>query len=139
MMRKRTFVFAGLFLCLAAGAIGYYLYNKPRAAAYEASTDQQISAEQLYMDYMNNETKADSNYVNKVLEVTGTVKEVQQTGSELSVLLSGGADKDGGVNCSVTGAAKEVPEVGQAVRIKGVCTGLLMDVSISDATIIINK
>ena len=138
-MRRRTLVFAGLFLCLAAIGTGYYLYNKPRAAAYEASTDRQITAEQLYSEYASNEAQADSDYVNKILEVTGTVKEVQQNGNEISVLLSGGENKDGGVNCSVTSGNANLPKVGEAVRIKGVCTGLLMDVSISDATIIINK
>jgi hypothetical protein len=139
MMRKRTLIFAGLFLCALAAGIGYYLYNKPRAAAFEADTDKQVTAERLYQEFMINEAQAESIYVNKVLEITGTVKDVQHSGQEVSVLLSGGEDKDGGVNCSVTGTGKTVPKVGEAIKVKGVCTGLLMDVSISDATIIVNK
>ncbi|SDH27396.1 OB-fold protein [Chitinophaga filiformis] len=137
MTRRKLIILAGALLCLIAAGTGYYLYNKPRTTAAESRTDKHISAQQLYEAFASNEQQANSNYVNKVVEVKGTVTDVQKTGTSISVLLAGGA---GGVNCSIVpGEEKQLPKVGESVLIKGLCTGMLMDVSIVDATIINNK
>lgn len=137
MMRKKTIVFAGIFVCLALLAFGYYMYNKPRTGAAAEDTDAAVTARQLYQAFVKDEQTAGLLYVNKVLEVSGVVAQVQQTGQDLSVLLSGD-DNGGGVNCSITAAGQEgsIPPVGTPVHIKGRCTGFLMDVSLVDAAII---
>ncbi|QHS60210.1 OB-fold protein [Chitinophaga agri] len=140
MTRRKMIILATALLCLIAAGTGYYLYNKPRTSAAHAHTDKHLSALQLYDAFTMNEQHADSLYVNKVLEIKGTVTDVQKNGAVVSVLLAGQADGAGGVNCSlVPGEEGPLPEVGQSVMIKGLCTGLLMDVSIVDATIINNK
>ncbi|MBW8684990.1 OB-fold putative lipoprotein [Chitinophaga rhizophila] len=140
MTRRNTIILAGALLCLIAAGTGYYLYNKPRTSASEVKTDKQVTAEKLYEEFTKNEQQANSLYVNKVLEVTGTVADVQTTGSAVSILLSAQAGGMGGVNCTLaTGADGKLPEVGHTITIKGLCTGVLMDVSIVDATIINNK
>ncbi|MCF6407073.1 OB-fold putative lipoprotein [Chitinophaga filiformis] len=137
MTRRKLIILAGALLCLIAAGTGYYLYNKPRTSAAEARTDKHISAQKLYEEFASNEQQANSNYVNKVVEVKGTVTDVQKTGTSVSVLLAGGA---GGVNCSIVpGEEKQLPKIGESVLIKGLCTGMLMDVSIVDATIINHK
>lgn len=139
-MRRKTILLAAGLLCLIAAGTGYYLYNKPRTTAAEERTDKHITALKLYEEFTKNEQQANTVYVNKVLEVKGTVADVQQTGTTVSVLLAGQVDGIGGVNCSIAPDAKiTLPKVGESVLIKGLCTGLLMDVSIVDATIINNK
>jgi hypothetical protein len=133
-MRKRIIVFAGVFLCLIAVAIGYRLYNMPRTTAVDIQTDKKVTATDLFDAFSKDEAAANAVYTNKVLEVTGVIKDVQQSGKELSVLLSGGGS-DGGVNCTLL-RDENMPKVGTSVRVKGRCTGFLMDVSIIDATII---
>ncbi|SFO59793.1 tRNA_anti-like [Chitinophaga sp. YR627] len=140
MTRRKLIILAGALLCLIAAGTGYYLYNKPRTSAAAAHTDKHISALKLYEEFSKNEQLANTNYVNKVVEVAGTVTDVQKTGTAVSVLLAGQVDGMGGVNCSIApGEEIQLPKVGQSVLIKGMCTGLLMDVSIVDATIINNK
>lgn len=140
MTRRKMIILAAALLCLIAAGTGYYLYNKPRTSTANAHTDKHITALRLFEAFTKNEQQADSLYVNKVLEIEGTVTEVQKNGQVVSVLLAGQIDGIGGVNCSlVPGEDGQLPEVGQSVMIKGLCTGLLMDVSIVDATIINNK
>lgn len=140
MTRRKLIILAGALLCLLAAGTVYYLYNKPRTSASEARTDKHITALKLYEEFSKDEKRANSTYVNKVVEVAGTVTDVQKTGTVVSVLLAGQVDGMGGVNCSmVPGEDIQLPKVGQSVLVKGLCTGLLMDVSIVDATIINNK
>jgi hypothetical protein len=140
MTRRTSIILVVALLCLIVAGTGYYLYNKPRTAASAARTDKQITALKLYSDFTKDEKWANRNYVNKVLEVTGTVTDVQKTGNAVSVLLAGDVNGMGGVNCSIVPATDgALPQVGESVLIKGMCTGLLMDVSIVDATIINNK
>lgn len=127
-------VFAGVILCLTAMAIGYHLYNMPRTSAVDIQTDKTVTATELYEAFTKDEQAADVQYANKVLEITGAVKDVQKSGKELSVLLSGGGS-EGGVNCSLVEDIP-APRIGAMLHVKGRCTGFLMDVSIIDATIV---
>ena len=133
-MRKRIFVFAGVIVCLTVAAICYHLYNMPRSTAADADVDKQVAAKDLFEAFTKNEQAADSLYGNKVLEITGAVMDIQQSGKDLSVLLSGGGN-EGGVNCTMV-AGVPAPHKGDQVHVKGRCTGFLMDVSIIDATIV---
>lgn len=133
-MRKRILVFAGVILCLTAMAIGYHLYNMPRNAAVDADTDKAVSAKELYDAFTKDEQAANNEYANKILEITGAVRDVQKNGKDVSVLLSGGGS-EGGVNCTITTDIPS-PRIGSLIHVKGRCTGFLMDVSIIDATIL---
>ncbi len=139
MTRRKLIILAGALLCLIAAGTGYYMYNKPRTSASESRTDKHITAKKLYEAFSSNEQQANNTYVNKVVEVKGTVTDIQKTGTSVSVLLAGEGSM-GGVNCSIVpGEEGTLPKIGESVLIKGLCTGLLMDVSIVDATIINNK
>jgi hypothetical protein len=133
-MRKRILVFAGVILCLTAMAIGYHLYNLPRTTAVDIKADKKVTATELYDAFTKDEQTANTKYANKVLEITGAVRDVQKSGKELSILLSGGGS-EGGVNCTLVQDVP-APRIGAMVNIKGRCTGFLMDVSIIDATIV---
>jgi hypothetical protein len=133
-MRKRIIVFAGVILCLTAMAIGYHLYNLPRTKAVDVPVDKKVTATELFGAFAKDEETANTQYTNKVLEISGAVRDVQKNGKELSILLSGGTS-EGGVNCTL---AEDIPapRIGSLLHVKGRCTGFLMDVSVIDATII---
>ena len=133
-MRKRILVFAGVILCLTVVAIGYHLYNMPRTTAVDIPADKKVTATELFDAFAKDEQTANTQYANKVLEITGAVRGVQKSGKYLSILLSGGSS-EGGVNCTLVQDVP-APRIGAKVHIKGRCTGFLMDVSIIDATIV---
>jgi cytochrome c-type biogenesis protein CcmE len=136
-MRKKILLSIGILVCIGL-AIGIYLYRKPRTTAASQQTDFTITADELYKQFETNETGANAKYTGKILEITGTVGEVQKTDSTLSVLLTA-KEAMGGVNCSM--ATTEVANVQQhkTVTVKGKCAGFLMDVNVLDAVIVSEK
>jgi len=138
-MQKKKTLFAGILLCLIAGAAwGYYLYQKPRASLTDIKAAYTISASELYNAFEQNEQQANQKYLGKVLAVTGTVDGVQTTDSTASIQLASGNDM-GGINCSLAKSANQknrMPVKGQTIQLKGRCTGYLMDVNLTDVVII---
>ena len=136
-MRKKVFIAIGVLVCVAV-AIGIYLYKKPRTTAASQQTDFTLSADEFYKQFETNETAANQKYTGKILEVSGTVGEVQQTDSTLSVLLTA-KDAMGGVNCSMATTEAASLQQDKTVTIKGKCACFLMDVNVLDAVIVPKK
>jgi len=136
-MRKRTTLWIGIpLLLLAAFAWAYHLYVKPHQSAAGETADFNIDADSLYKQYQSNEHAADVKYLGKVIEVTGTLTEIQRNGKAEVWILSqqqGG----GGINCQLFAGTTESPEPksGDRVTIKGRCTGFLMDVNLADCVL----
>ncbi len=136
-MRKKIFLSIGLVVCIGI-AVGIYLYQKPRTTAASQQTDFSLSADELYHQFETNETAANQKYAGKILEVTGTVGEVQKTDSACSVLLTA-KEAMGGINCSMAANSTELIQQGKNITIKGKCAGFLMDVNVLDAVLITKK
>lgn len=134
MRKKRTILWLGvLLLLLAAAGWAWHLYNKPHLSAAGETADVTINADTLYHQYQADEHAADQKYMGKVLSVSGRLTEIQHSGnSEIWILSTqpGG----GGINCQLFAGTKVDPEPkpGDAVTVKGRCTGFLMDVNLAD-------
>jgi hypothetical protein len=133
-MKKRLFAFAGILLLCGAGW-GFYLYNKPHSGVENIEPAVTIAAPALYRQYSANEKDGDARFLDKVIEVTGTVSDVQKTDTTVNILLKAG--EIGGINCSLSmkDNKTELPSIGETVTVKGRCTGFLMDVELVDCII----
>jgi hypothetical protein len=134
MRKKKTILWLGILLFLLIGAgWAWHLYNKPHGSAASESTDLSIAADSLYHQYQSDEKAADQKYMGKVLSVTGRLTDIQHSGNAEIWILSAQPD-GGGVNCQLFAGTKPDPEPrpGDAVTIKGRCTGFLMDVNMAD-------
>ncbi len=134
MRKKKTILWLGilLFLLIGAGWV-WHLYNKPHSSAAGESTDLSIAADSLYHQYQTDEKAADQKYMGKVLSVTGRLTDIQHSGNAEIWILSAQPD-GGGVNCQLFAGTKtdHEPRPGDAVTVKGRCTGFLMDVNMAD-------
>ncbi|GGH79536.1 hypothetical protein HNQ91_005070 [Filimonas zeae] len=140
MKRKKQLIIAGAVLCLLAAAWGFYLYNKPRSGVNALQADTSITADSLYSHFAGNEQQANQLFGNKVVEVSGVVALVQPGQQGASVILAAKNDMGGGINCSLaSGQQADNLLVGQPVKIKGRCTGYLMDVNLVDAVFVNRK
>lgn len=135
-MQKKYFFFVGAFVCFLAVGWGYYQYQKPRAGIAQATADYSVTAENLYAEYRSDEATADKKYGNKAVEVSGVVADVQTTAHAKNILLAAAAT--GGVNCSFQNSKMDSIRVGERIKVKGKCTGFLMDVSLVDAVRVSN-
>lgn len=138
MENKTTLLLIVFLLALAGGAVGFYLYQKPTPTAAAFHTDHSISASALFIDYETDEAAANERYLGKTLELTGTIREIsiqEETGQATIYLEAGGIL--GGVSCEMAAdqqLAKAKP--GEEVTIKGICSGLLMDVVLNRCVIV---
>ena len=121
----------GLLLALLGLGVGYFMYNKPHQNMDKAKVDVALEASELFTAFETNEAEANEKYLDKIIKVSGTVKEVSTDDEgNISVTLESGSEMFG-VVCQMddlTKHAKTNFEPGEQITFKGVCTGMLMDV-----------
>ena len=137
-MNKRTILFSLIGMFLIGAAVGAYLFMKPVTSIQDLKADKEISATSLFDEYMTSEEEANANFLGKVLEIDGLVREVREGEEGGLILVLETTDLIFGVICEfeVKPAAEDIPEAGDQVRIKGICNGLLMDVVLNKCMII---
>ena len=127
----RKIIIAVFLVGLASFGIGMYFWNKPVASLDRSSPDVSVPASKLMDDFETDEDSANDIYLGKVVEVSGVLKEVKGGDNGTQVVLET-ESMLGGVTCSFA-KGEVTPEdlagsIGKSIRIKGECTGYLMDV-----------
>lgn len=123
-------------VAIFAGLVGVYFYQQktPDASAY--TTDLKISAEELYAAYESDEAAANERFLGKTIEVSGTVKEVARNAENGTTTVHLETDGLlGTVSCELATNVEETLEPGDSVNIKGICSGMLMDVVLNRCVI----
>lgn len=121
----------GLGLAIIGSIVGYQMYNKPHEDIRSAQADVDIQATALFSAYEADENTANTEYLDKKIQVSGTVMKVEtDDAGKVGVTLNAGGML-GGVVCKLDDLAEhkrtEFAE-GEEVTFKGICTGMLMDV-----------
>jgi len=136
----KKILFAILALALVAGIYATYMYYKPHKNIETAKEDVAITAPNLFAAFSDNEARANSEYLDKIVLVSGIINEVTiDDSSNVNVYLNVGNDGFGSVSCnfnSLEGQKVLNYKAGQSVKIKGVCTGFLMDVVLNRCVLI---
>jgi DNA/RNA endonuclease YhcR with UshA esterase domain len=99
-----------------------------------------ITAVEFYGQYEQSETLANAKYINKVIEVTGTIAAIQTSDKSCSILLDA-EQPTGAVNCVFSNEGKNrimSLKKGQKMTVKGKCSGFLMDVNLVDCVMVNN-
>ncbi len=133
----KKILIAILLLILIGAATGTYLWFKPHKKVEDAKGIA-ITAEALSKEYNTDEKAADNKYLNKAIEVSGTISEVNknQDGGLMIVLKT--ADPMAGVQCALRGKDDAASHLaaGQQITIKGFCSGNgITGVSLTDCVI----
>jgi DNA/RNA endonuclease YhcR with UshA esterase domain len=138
-MKVKLAIAVGISILLLIGAaVGWNLYNKPHEGVKNVEADMRMSAADLFNDFQRNENVANKKYLNKVIEVTGIVSEVQNANGSQIILLSS-ADDMGGVSCQLTNDEhnKKIQiKKSTKITVKGKCSGYLMDVNLVDCVLV---
>ncbi len=127
-MTLKRIIWVILALAVVGGFIAYKMYTKPHTEVNAMNADFQLSAAQLFQEYSENEDAANAKYLNKVIEVEGDISVINTLQSGSSFGLETG-DPMGGVTCEFEAMdATNGLNTGQKVKVKGFCSGKLMDV-----------
>ena len=134
---KRKILFTIIVIGLGAVAAGAYLFNKPRPSVSDMTPQAIVEAKSLVAEFESDELKSNEKYLGKVIEVTGIVDITSKNEKgEINITLRGG--DLGGVGCQFEKNKMDLLKnitTGNTVTIKGICTGILIDVVLVDCVI----
>ena len=127
-MKKRTKYLIGLILIAGlGGAFAWQAYNAGPRDLLKAKADLAIEANQLLTHFQEDETKANSMYLDKIIVVEGLIASIEDSKSKNITLET--EDMMSAVVCEMTNSFDTQSfSVGDRVKVKGQCTGFLSDV-----------
>jgi len=114
---------------IAAVLVYMYTFRKTDPSVASKKADIEISAAELLKSFETDEAAANALYLGKIIRVSGVVESVSEDSVGISIYLQD-ADAMAGVICSFDKKTNDISwvEKGSTVKIKGICTGYLMDV-----------
>ncbi len=134
----KKMIIAGVALAVVA-AIGvwFFVFYKPTHFKRDVADEKGIvvAATAIVNAYVSNEAEANKQFLNKAVEVTGEVMDVKKDQEGKTTVALKGGDAFSNVFCTLKETATNI-QGGTQITIKGVCTGFLSDVVISDAVIV---
>jgi hypothetical protein len=126
---KKSLIIGFAIVLLGAITAWFYINKESSDSVISQKADIEINAAELLLNFETNENDANALYLNKVIQLTGIVSEIDELETGVSVYLKE-ANTDSGILCGFSKKAfntKSV-QVGDSVIIKGLCTGYLFDV-----------
>jgi hypothetical protein len=129
MHMKNQVLFGLIMLVILCSGAAMYLYNKPSESYVTGKPVYTVSASEIFLEFETNEQAANEKYLNKIISVTGQIADVQAVDSVGVNITLGTGNGIFGVSCQVADPREgNGLRGGQSIRIKGLCTGMLMDV-----------
>jgi len=131
-------LFVVVIVSCIGGFVAYKMWNKP----FDDVTDMEgipVNADVLYKAFETNEQTANTTYVGKVVEVSGTVGDIETSDSIARVMITFPDAMMGAVRVTLDSrhlADAKAVKTGDQATFKGFCNGFLMDVEIKDGVLI---
>ncbi|MBL7745091.1 MAG: hypothetical protein JNN00_16575 [Chitinophagaceae bacterium] len=130
--RKRILLILGVLLVAAAGIGGYIYkeYNRTHEDTADIKPDYSVAATDLITEFESNEAGSNKKYWDKVLEASGTVKDIAKDERGFYSVILGDTTSMSSVRCSMDSLHnKEASSLqkGNTVTMKGICTGFNAD------------
>jgi hypothetical protein len=135
----RNLLIAAVICGAIGGIIGLYFYNKKDPNLAKVKPDYVIDVSSLVNEFNRDENIASAKYVDKVLEVTGAILAIEPTSDSTMNITLSAENQMTGVICSfkdIRDPASLNLSEGKEITIRGVCSGMLMDVLLNNCAII---
>jgi hypothetical protein len=135
MNRKARYIFVTILIVVSISAIsGYRMWNRAPDKVEDIDAIP-VSSTALVKEFSVNETDANQKYLNKALEVTGTVSGIEKNQDGGNMLIINGDDPMMSVQCAMRDRGVAV-ENGKIVTIKGFYSASsMLGVSLTDCVI----
>jgi len=122
-------IIIGIFMWL-------YAFRKADISVASKKADIEIRATDLLKNFSDNEEVANKTYLDKIVLVSGLIDKITEDSTSVSIYLKNPQDM-AGVMCGFDKSAidKSALKSGDEIRIKGICTGYLMDVVLNKCAV----
>lgn len=105
------------------------VFKKSDSSVKNSKAEYEIEASQIINQFETNEEIANTQYLGKVIVVSGTLESFKETPNDISLYIKQETDLSG-ILCSFDKSAIDITKLqtGSQIKIKGICTGYLIDV-----------
>ncbi|MGZ5244279.1 MAG: OB-fold protein [Bacteroidia bacterium] len=137
----KKWLIAVIIIILAIGGTVYYVFNKPKRDIAGSKEDFVITAPALLQEFETDETAANTKYLDKIIAVKGQIASIETTQEgNLNIALATNNEMST-VSCAMLPDEKHKAaniKPGDEFTIKGLCTGMLMDVVLTNCSFVTN-
>jgi hypothetical protein len=134
--KNKIIIVIAFILAIAFSAYYYiFIYSSQNHRQVQSETAIAITSDSLVAKYQADEKLANSLYLNKALAVTGNLLSIDKNQEGKTTLVIGRSDSFSNVSVTMISTAPITQKVGETITIKGLCTGALSDVVITDAAV----
>jgi len=137
MSTKNKIIIAIALIAAIAFGVYYYVfvYSSQHRRQVQSETGIVITSDSLVAKYQVDEKLANSLYLNKAVVVTGVLLSIDKNQEGKTTLVLGRSDSFSNVSVTMISTAPITQKVGESITIKGLCTGALSDVVITDGVV----
>jgi hypothetical protein len=137
MSTKNKIIIAIALIAAVAFGVYYYVfvYSSQHRRQVQSETGIVITSDSLVAKYQADEKLANSLYLNKAVVVTGLLLSIDKNQEGKTTLVIGRSDSFSNVSVTMISTAPITQKVGESITIKGLCTGALSDVVITDGVV----
>ena len=134
--KNKIIIVIALIAAIAFSAYYYiFIYSSQNHRKVQSETAIAITSDSLVAKYQADEKLANSLYLNKAVVVTGILLSIDKNQEGKTTLVIGRSDSFSNVSVTMISTASITKKVGESITIKGLCTGALSDVVITDAAV----
>lgn len=116
-----------------------YFVNMPDKSVSKMKPDYQITASALAQEYESEPETSDKKYIDKIIEVTGTITEISKDQNDSYVFILKQEESETGVLCTLSQENDKKASsynIGEKVTIRGTCSGMLFEVVLNKCAIV---
>lgn len=137
MSTKNKIIIAIALIAAIAFSVYYYVfvYSSNNHRQVQSETGIVITSDSLVAKYQADEKLANSLYLNKAIVVTGNLLSIDKNQEGKTTLVIGRSDAFSNVSVTMISTTPITQKVGESITIKGLCTGALSDVVITDGVV----
>jgi hypothetical protein len=140
---KKSFkiaIIALIVLALGAFSVWKFVWNKDHRTAEDEKPVAVVTASALLNEYETDEAASNAKYLNKTVQVGGSVSSVTKDESGTVVVLLATESMMGTVSCTFSAldgkpVSVDVKE-GDQINVKGICSGYTIDVVLEQCAIV---
>jgi hypothetical protein len=134
-MTKLIYVLAVVAVTALGGYYYVFVYSKTHHRNIQSEKSVTIQADSLSAQFQANEKNANALYLNKAVQVTGTIISIDKNQEGKIMIILGRADAFSNVSVTLISTAPISQKIGETITIKGVCTGALSDVIVTEGVV----
>lgn len=135
-IKNKIIIAIALIAAIAFGIYYYvFVYSSQHRRQVQSEIGIVITSDSLVAKYQADEKLANSLYLNKAVVVTGNLLSIDKNQEGKTTLVIGRSDSFSNVSITMSSNLPIAQKVGESITIKGLCTGALSDVVITDGEV----